>query len=180
MRNEAGTRGDGAAGDRLAGEDAFGRIVLGAVAGFCATMAMTAAMRALHAGLEPRDRYPLPPREITEGTLPVEGRAAGIATILTHFGYGAVTGAIFGALPRGVPGLLYGPAVWAASYLGWIPAANILKPATRHPAERNLLMLAVHLVWGGCLAFGLRELEAASRSAFGSGRLHDRPEGSQR
>lgn len=180
MRGEAGKRGNGRDSEGWAGDDPLSRIVFGAVAGFCATMAMTAAMRALHARLEPHDRYPLPPREITEATLPVKGRAAGTATILSHFGYGAVSGAIYGALPRGLPGLVYGPAVWAASYLGWIPAAHILKPATRHPAERNLLMLAVHLVWGACLAFGLRELEASSRTAFSSGRLQDQREGTRR
>ncbi|RVJ68654.1 hypothetical protein CN171_25130 [Sinorhizobium meliloti] len=36
-------------------------------------------------------------------------------------------------------GPAYGLAIWAASYLGWIPAAGILTPATKHPMSRNLL-----------------------------------------
>jgi hypothetical protein len=39
-------------------------------------------------------------------------------------------------------------AVWAGSYLGWLPAAGILSPATEHPARRNALMIASHVVWG--------------------------------
>ena len=50
--------------------------------------------------------------------------------------------------------------MWAASYLGWIPAAGLLKPATEHPARRNFMMIAAHLVWGAALALALKELEA--------------------
>lgn len=152
------------------------RIIYGAVAGFCATMAMTMAMRSLHRHLDREDRYPLPPREITEGTLPVPREAAAPSTVLSHFGFGAAAGALYGAMPRGVPGLIYGPLVWLGSYLGWIPGARILTPATEHPHERNLLMIIVHLVWGACLSMGLRELEMSSRSVFGSGSLKDQPD----
>jgi uncharacterized membrane protein YagU involved in acid resistance len=38
--------------------------------------------------------------------------------------------------------------VWLVSYLGWIPAANILPPATDQPKRRNALMIAAHVVWG--------------------------------
>jgi len=153
------------------------RVIYGALAGICATMAMTAAMRALHSQLDREDRYPLPPREITQGTLPVRGEAAAASTMLAHFGFGAAAGAVYGVLPKGIPGLVYGPLVWFASYLGWVPAARILIPATRHPPERNLLMIAVHLVWGACLSLGVRELEASARSIFASGSLDDRVQG---
>ncbi|NMA97232.1 MAG: hypothetical protein GX970_03825 [Phyllobacteriaceae bacterium] len=153
------------------------RVVYGAIAGLCATMAMTATMRALHSTLHHQDRYPLPPREITETLLPVSQRSAALATIISHFAYGAAAGAIFGALPRSTSGLVFGPSVWLASYLGWIPGAAILKPATQHPHQRNALMMAAHLVWGGCLVWGIRELEASAASAFSSGPLKDRQEG---
>ncbi len=35
-----------------------------------------------------------------------------------------------------------------ASYLGQLPAANILPPATEDAARRNALMIAAHIVWG--------------------------------
>lgn len=152
------------------------RVVHGAIAGFCATMAMTIAMRSLERRLPAADRYPLPPREITQIALRPENRRAATLTLLAHFGFGAFAGALYGLLPRNVPGLLYGPLVWVGSYLGWVPMARILTSATRHPVERNLLMLSVHLIWGACTAIGTRELDAASRSIFAAGRLEDRRE----
>jgi hypothetical protein len=45
------------------------RLVLGGLAGITATTAMTAVMRRLHRKLPGAERYPLPPREITERIL---------------------------------------------------------------------------------------------------------------
>lgn len=152
------------------------RLILGALSGCAATMAMTVAMHRLHRRLPATERYPLLPREIVgslsrerpEPVRPASGDRQATATMLAHFGYGALTGALFAAQRhRGVaPGAAYGVAVWAASYLGWIPGARILRPATQHPPRRNALMLAAHLVWGTTLALGLRELEAASEDSF--------------
>lgn len=153
------------------------RVVHGAIAGFCATMAMTVAMRALDQQLNLKDQYPLPPREITQDLLHSGDRQAAPLTLLAHFGFGALAGALYGTLPRKVPGVLFGPVVWGASYLGWVPLTGILKPATRHPAGRNLLMIAAHFVWGASLAHGTRELEQASHSIFAAGRLQDRQKG---
>ncbi|WP_287289154.1 hypothetical protein [Mesorhizobium sp.] len=145
------------------------RIVSGALAGLAATLAMTIAMRRLHPLLDKRDRYPLPPREIVERVATAgDEQGARTSTLLAHFGFGALTGSIFALLPmRRGNGILYGLGVWALSYLGWIPAANILAPAWRHPVYRNLLMLAVHVVWGATLSRSLSELEAARTEVFG-------------
>lgn len=145
-----------------------GRIVLGAIAGFAATLPMTMAMRRLHRALPRQERYPLPPREISED-MPKLGLPASSATLLHHFLYGGATGALFATLFRRrdvASGATYGIAVWTASYLGWIPAAGILEFGTRHPFRRNALMLAAHLVWGACLAVGLAELEEAESDSF--------------
>jgi hypothetical protein len=107
----------------------------------------------------------------------------GTATLVYHFLYGAAAGALFGAFSPGrglASGSAYGVVVWTASYLGWIPASRRLKPATKHSAPRNGLMLAAHLVWGGALAVGLRELDRSraasfSLSASSEPRLKDRP-----
>jgi uncharacterized membrane protein YagU involved in acid resistance len=55
-------------------------------------------------------------------------------------------------------GALTGLAVWAGSYLGWLPAAGILRPATRHPWRRNLLMIIAHVIWGVTLGEVVRKL----------------------
>ena len=92
-------------------------------------------------------------------------RNARTSTLTAHFGFGALTGAIFALLPPSRSGgALYGAGVWALSYLGWIPGAGILAPAWRHPLQRNLLMIAAHLVWGTVLGGSLRELEAAEKT----------------
>jgi hypothetical protein len=145
-----------------------GHILLGAIAGFAAALPMTAAMRRLHRALPDPERYPLPPREIAED-LPSPGVPTSAATLLHHFLYGGAAGALFAALFPGrsiASGTAYGLAVWAGSYLGWIPAAGILRPGSKHPARRNLLMLAVHVVWGASLAAALAELEQAERDSF--------------
>ncbi len=144
------------------------KMVLGALAGFSATLPMTATMEHLHRRLPAGERYPLPPREISED-LPRAGLGSPRATLLYHFVYGAVAGALFGFLCRRRDigaGSCFGIGVWAASYLGWLPASRVLKPATAHPARRNSLMLAAHVVWGACLSLGLNELERAAAQGF--------------
>ena len=146
------------------------RILNGALAGIGATIAMTVVMRQLHRRLPPASRYQLPPREIVQETLPPasEGVLRQLTT-LSHFGYGAAAGAVFASLApdRGAAvGMAYGTGVWAASYLGWIPAVGILRTAALHPRERNALMIAAHLVWGAVLALAARELHQAEESIF--------------
>lgn len=144
------------------------KALLGVLAGVAATMAMTATMRRLHAVLPDDERYPLPPREIVDRSMRSDNeRNARFTTLLAHFGFGAFTGALFALLPplRGF-GIVYGLGVWAASYLGWIPAAHILSPAYRHPLRRNLLMIAAHIIWGFTLSKSLKEMEGAAEEAF--------------
>lgn len=156
---------------------------LGALAGFVATMPMTAVMSRLLGTLPAGERYPLPPRELSQD-LPSLGAERSTATLVYHFLYGAAAGALFGAISRRPgPGLGagYGVLVWCGSYLGWIPGSHRLVPATRHPARRNCLMLAAHLVWGAALALGLHELERARVRSFAvststTPKLRDRPE----
>ncbi len=167
-----------------AAEALVGGALLGGLAGIAATAAMTVAMRRLWRGLPASERYPLPPREITErlvgDRLPGRRSEATLrhATVAAHFGFGAATGALFPLLSTARSpgaGAAYGVAVWAASYFGWVPGLRILAPASAHPARRNALMIAAHLVWGAAVAGLLGEFERAERDAFSSGRLRDAP-----
>ena len=77
--------------------------------------------------------------------------AAPDLTLVAHFAYGAGCGALIAAAnPRigRFGGALAGGGVWLASYMGWIPAFGVLKPATEHPLRRNAVMLGAHFVWG--------------------------------
>lgn len=140
------------------------RISIGAAAGCLATAPMTLAMEALFRRLPRREQYPLPPSEITTEL----AHAAGIqswfdpqthtaVTLLNHFGYGAAAGSLYGVIAPRLPGppaargIGWGLLVWSVSYLGLLPASGILRSATDHPARRNLLMIAAHVVWGAAL-----------------------------
>jgi hypothetical protein len=159
------------------------RLLMGAIAGFAGTLAMTSAMSRLHRRLPAKERYPLTPREIVDSTakqaevaLTDEG-AIDVATA-AHFTYGAAAGSLIAAAnPRigPVTGAVAGVGVWMASYLGWIPGAGILKPATLHPRGRNALMLGVHLVWGAATSLAMRELLLARETMLASGEDEDAP-----
>ncbi len=157
--------------------------MIGAIAGFVGTMAMTMAMRRLHRRLPEQERYPLTPREIVDSGgkqlgVKLPGEAAKDVTAAAHFAYGAVTGAMLAAMnpdPKKRTGAAYGAAVWLASYMGWIPALGNLKPATQHPPRRNFLMIGVHLIWGAATAAAIRELRAARETIFANGPDKDAP-----
>lgn len=137
-------------------------LAVGAFAGCIATGPMTALMTVLHRYLPGYERYPLPPSQITTRVLEEGGLGTHLPepehkllTMLSHFAYGAVGGALFAPLSRSIPfapfirGAAFGLLVWAVSYLGWLPALGVLPPATHHPARRNALMITAHIVWGG-------------------------------
>ena len=108
------------------------RLLTNTGAGLVATAAMTIAMEAMFRFLPRHQRYPLPPRLITSRLLRRVGtprrvrRHKGALTMVSHFGYGAAAGALHAPitglrLHPFVEGPLYGLALWAVSYLGWLP-----------------------------------------------------------
>ena len=145
-------------------EATMNRILLGALAGLAAAAPMTLAMKLMYEALPEKEQYPLPPRQVMEGMAEKAGvnehldeEERETATWVSHFAFGTACGALYGALSEGldsldVPpalaGVGFGVAVWAGSYLGWLPAAGIISPATEHPPRRNALMIAAHVVWG--------------------------------
>lgn len=137
------------------------KILLGALAGLAATVPMSLAMKLMHEQLPPQERYPLPPRAITMEIAEEAGVKEQLdeparegLTWASHFAYGATCGAVYAPLAGRlslsplVSGVSFGLAVWAGSYLGWLPAAGILRPATEHPMRRNALMIGAHVIWG--------------------------------
>jgi hypothetical protein len=149
------------------------RGAVGAVSGAAATVPMTLAMAAMHRRLPSWQRYRLPPRTITLRLADRVGigrhldePARSAATVTGHFGYGALVGAVYAVAcgtRRDRPlaaGAAFGLAVWGASYLGWIPAARIMRPATEQPTERTALMIAAHLVFGAATALAADRLGA--------------------
>ena len=150
----------------------------GALAGFVATVPMSALMLAGQPALPPGRRR-LPPKQITmrlarlAGARPhPDGPATNFATTAAHFGYGTMIGAMYGALAARRPdhplakGMAFGLLVWAGSYLGWLPAAGVRQPATRDPTSRNVLMIAAHLVWGAGTAYAFDKMRAAGNATM--------------
>jgi uncharacterized membrane protein YagU involved in acid resistance len=146
-------------------------LLAGALAGLVATVPMTLAMEAMHDRLPPAEQYPLPPAEIAEQITgePVGPHALGqgeraAAPLALHFAVGALAGAIYGPLaaslrpPPLAGGVAFGMAVWGTGYLGILPALGVMPPATEHPARRNALMIAAHVVWGSALGLIVERL----------------------
>ena len=142
---------------------------LGLIAGFLGTAAMTVAMVALHRRLPPEQQGPLPPYHISMAVAERVGikrylspNSRFATTLALHFAYGSAVGSLYFPFARLLPGpyplkgLLFGGLVWTGSYLGWLPVTGLLTPATRHPAGRNCLMIAVHLVWGSVIALAIQ------------------------
>lgn len=151
------------------------RLMRGAMSGAVATLFHTAVMFALHPRLPRARRQPLPPTEITAAVadragVPVRRRTTlTAATIVSHFGYGAVAGALYAPIAgrvrrrRTLVGVGYGLGVWAVSYLGWIPALRLLPPATQQPRQRNLMMILAHVAWGAALALAYGRLTSNAK-----------------
>lgn len=97
------------------------------------------------------------------------GREWETATWLSHLGYGAATASVYPffdrllnagtekaggvRFPAALRGMVFALLVWAGSYMGWLPAANILPPASQQPARRNTVMIVSHLLWGSLIGF---------------------------
>lgn len=139
-------------------------VLSGALAGLVATGPMTAAMQLMQQFVPFWKRRRLPPEEITAKL--AEHRLLGkrlpkpahlTLTWLSHLGYGAAAGSIYAPLAHKVPlppvvkGVIFGLLVWLVSYLGWLPALGVMRPATQQPTSRNTLMIIAHIVWGGLM-----------------------------
>lgn len=133
----------------------------GSLAGLIATGPMTVFMLATQRFLPKGQRYALPPEIITEDLARrthvrwhMNKTQILVATLISHFGYGAAMGALYNPLEKKVPlpapvkGIIFGLGVWAASYLALLPLARMSESGQREPGRRNLMMIAAHIVWG--------------------------------
>ena len=81
-------------------------------------------------------------------------------------------GAVYGALAQKYPlshlsgGITFGLGLWTISYLGWLPAAGILRPATQHPPRRTALMVTAHVVWGSVLGLLVDRFQERPKTHF--------------
>lgn len=98
-----------------------------------------------------------PPRLIVQKFLPMlSPDETDAAAVVAHVGYGVSAGTLYGALvkPRWrglITGVVYGLAIWAISYEGWVPALGIMPPPQKDKPSRALTLLLAHVVYGGTL-----------------------------
>lgn len=150
-------------------------ILRGIWASTMATSSMTLAMFQFFAKLPKARKSPLPPAQITRSIEKKMGleRAPSSElqkqlTLLAHYGYGAAAGVLYAAISPKVPGSLiakgslFGLTVWGASYLGIIPKLNLHPSAPRMNTQRNVMMIASHVVWGVALAYAEDKLRKNS------------------
>lgn len=142
---------------RSAGAD----VVRGMAAGGAATLVMSGVMLV---SKSLGSMGTLPPRKITDATLDAlkvrrsRKQSRRLATV-AHFAYGVGCGALFAAFePRVRPplapaasGALFGIAVWALSYVGWVPALGIMPPPRRDRPGRQPALVLAHVAYGGVL-----------------------------
>ena len=147
-------------------------LLRGAAAGLSATVPMTTVMSGWRR-LRPDAIPELPPRTITAraadavGEAP-PGKALDGLTGVAHLAFGAVAGAVFAAANPRAPlaGPAYGAAVWAVSYLGWLPALRLMPPPSQTSRELRTMMFVAHLVWGWSLARSLRKAALGDQPAL--------------
>jgi uncharacterized membrane protein YagU involved in acid resistance len=131
----------------------------GAAAGLVATGVMTAVMTAVRgtppwAGLPPRDVAMRIADEVSAHPEDWSEDARRVTSAVAHFAYGTTAGVVYGLLTRDgarhplLSGTAFGLALWAFSYMGWLPAAGIRRPASQQPTDLEALMVASHLVYG--------------------------------
>ncbi len=152
----------------------------GFAGGLIASIPMAWVMQLLFERLPWFQKSPLPPEQITTriarraglGKAVDEPRERNVATWLGHLSYGASVGALYpitiGRLPLPwiARGVLFGAVVWTGSYMGWIPALDILPPATEQPSQRNALMIFSHFVWGTIIALVSRPMEGHDENEY--------------
>lgn len=92
--------------------------------------------------------------EATESGGPIDAEDRTAGALGSHLLFGAAAGAFYGLiqdeleLPPLVAGPAYGLAIWAAAYIGWLPAARILpEPWDQRPGDA-LVPVAAHAVYG--------------------------------
>lgn len=167
-------------------------VVRGAIAGVAGTAVMSAFMAADRSIGWMRGEAP--PRKIGRNF----ERAVGLEDDLSqpafeaswtalHFAYGAAGGVAYEVIRRRVrlgeplpSGPLFGAALWAASYAGWLPLAGFYPPPTRDRPSRITMIFVHHLIYGTSVAAAARYLRSRSASPGQFAAEVDRSEGRRR
>jgi len=79
-----------------------------------------------------------------------------------QLGYGMTAGLLYGLLPhsrwRTLEGVALGVGVWAAGYLGWLPATKLMPPITEQTPKQIAVPLIEHALFGVAVAKALEAM----------------------
>lgn len=95
---------------------------------------------------------------------PLQRKNRSDLSMASHYGYSIACGILYAALQKHVKastlvkGGAFGLGVWAASYMGWIPALGLRASAYQMPIRRNMMMIVSHLIWGVGLSLSEEEM----------------------
>lgn len=144
------------------------QVVRGALAGVVGTVLMTVVIAT---GRGARALWTPPPAEITANVHRKSRLAPRLPEPLfkllwltSHVVYGAACGVVYTLVRPLLPGrpsvagLLYGGAVWGASYLGILPALGLYPTPGEDSPSRVAVMVAAHAVFGTTVAEAERRL----------------------
>lgn len=146
----------------------------GALAGAVGTAAMTLMMRKVAPKVIPEEMRPdeFVPKKVVEWAeeragrphaLP-EDREMGVA-MGAHFTYGSGAGALYGivrsqvdGIPAPLAGMMFGAALWAVGFEGWLPALGVQEATTDQPPKKWPMPIMAHLVYGTTTALAYEAL----------------------
>jgi uncharacterized membrane protein YagU involved in acid resistance len=137
--------------------------IVGLVGGLLAAGAMSVAHRIL-SDLDPKAESPSPKPE--DPTVTVARAATGLAGYTlaehqkpragaaVHYAFGAVVGAVYGAVAEIAPivttafGVPFGIGVWFGAHVVVVPAMGLSDPPTRQPVGKEAEEFGLHVVYG--------------------------------
>jgi putative membrane protein len=137
--------------------------IVGLVGGLLAAGAMSVAHRVL-SDLDPKAEAPLPKSE--DPTIKVARAATSLAGYTlakhqkpragtaVHYAFGAVVGAVYGAIAEIAPivtaafGVPFGIGVWFGAHVVALPAMGLSDPPTQQPVGKEAEEFGLHVVYG--------------------------------
>lgn len=151
--------------------------VRGALAGAAGTAVMTMMRREVAPRVLPEEMVPeeFVPKRVLEWAEEQAGRPDALPddtemklSLLPHFGYGSSMGALYGlarsrvdGVPAPLAGAVFGVAVWAVGFQGWLPALGVQPATTEQPPEKRPMPVMAHLLYGVTTALAYEALERA-------------------
>lgn len=150
-------------------------LLRGALAGMAGTAAMTLMMRKVAPKVIPAEMRPdeFVPKKAVEWAEEQAGESHALTesqemkvAMAAHFTYGSGNGALYGllrsrldGLPAPLMGALFGVALWAVSFEGWMPALGVMEAPTEKSPRKVPMPVMAHLVYGVTTALAYGALE---------------------